>query len=191
MNIALIGLRGTGKSTCGRILAHRLGWQFLDTDELVQERAGKPIWEVFEEGGEASFRKLEAEVVAEVIGQSPSFINNYIRVYEKFGERLPEFSHIGVSKLEVVARLKEPVAYIEAHQEELKNASFKEVRKIVNAEKEKGVIRRSKRQAVHEDVGSFRLTLASNGRSLTVSNLNKEIQDDLLAVLKDYLSQRK
>ena len=128
----------------------------------------------------------------EVIGQSPSFINNYIRVYEKFRERLPEFSHLGVSKLEVVARLKEPVAYIEAHQDVLEKASFKEVRKIVKAEKDKGVKRRSKkREDTVEEVGSYRLRLSSNGRSFSVSNLNKEIQDELLNVVKDYLSQRK
>lgn len=128
----------------------------------------------------------------EVIGHSPSFINNYIRVYEKFRERLPEFSHLGVSKLEVVSRLKEPVAYIEANQEVLEKASFKEVRKIVSAEKEKGVKRRShKVEDMVEIVGSCRLKFSSNGRSLTVSNLNKQMQDELLKVVKDYLSQRR
>ena len=43
MNVVLIGLRGTGKSTSGRLLAIRLGWAFVDTDEVVQERAGKSI----------------------------------------------------------------------------------------------------------------------------------------------------
>lgn len=128
----------------------------------------------------------------EVIGQSPSFINNYIRVYEKFRERLPEFSHLGVSKLEVVARLKEPVAYIEANQEFIEKAPFKEVRKSVTAEKTKGIKRSSqKREDRVEEVGSYRLRLSSNGRSFTVSNLNKEIQDELLNIVKEHLSQKK
>jgi hypothetical protein len=127
----------------------------------------------------------------EISGQSTSFINNYIRVYESFRERLPDFSHLGISKLEVVARLKEPVAYIEAHQEVLEKAPFKEVRQIIKAEKEKGVKRRSKRKETYEDVGSFRLKLPSNGRSLTISNLNKELQKELMDVLKAHLSQRK
>lgn len=125
-----------------------------------------------------------------IIGQSTSFINNYIRVYESFRERLPDFSHLGISKLEVVARLKEPVAYIEAHQEVLEKAPFKEVRKIIKAEKEKGVKHRSKRKETYGDVGSFRLKLTSNGRSLTISNLNKELQKELMDVLKAHLSQR-
>ena len=63
MNVVLIGLRGTGKSTCGQLLAGRLGWLFIDTDEVVQERAGKSIREIFDEGGEALFRQLETEAV--------------------------------------------------------------------------------------------------------------------------------
>lgn len=65
-NIVLIGLRGTGKSTCGRLLAKRLGRSFLDTDEIVQERAGKTVREIFAEGGEQRFRELESAVVREV-----------------------------------------------------------------------------------------------------------------------------
>ena len=66
MNLVLIGLRGTGKSTVGRMLSDQLGWQFFDTDSLVQERAGKTIREIFEQAGEAGFRILEAEIVREV-----------------------------------------------------------------------------------------------------------------------------
>ena len=91
-----------------------------------------------------------------------------------------------------MARLKEPVAYIEANQEFIEKAPFKEVRKSVTAEKARGIKRSSqKREDRVEEVGSYRLRLSSNGRSFTISNLNKEIQDELLAVLKEHLSQRK
>lgn len=65
MKLALIGLRGTGKTTVGKILAERLKWTFFDTDTLVQERAGLTIRELFEQKGEPFFRKLETEVVQE------------------------------------------------------------------------------------------------------------------------------
>jgi shikimate kinase len=65
MKLVLIGLRGTGKSTVGKILADRLCWEFVDTDTLVQERAGLTIREIFEQNGESHFRKLETEVVQE------------------------------------------------------------------------------------------------------------------------------
>ena len=66
MSTALIGYRGCGKSTVGKRLADRLWLKFVDTDELVVQRAGKNIKRIFEEDGEAAFRDLEAEVVADV-----------------------------------------------------------------------------------------------------------------------------
>ena len=62
-NVALIGFMGAGKTTVGRILAERLGMGFVETDELVEEIAGKPIPRIFEEDGEERFRELEAEAV--------------------------------------------------------------------------------------------------------------------------------
>ena len=65
-NIYLIGFMGAGKSTVGRILAERLGMSFVDTDEIVAVRAGRPIPEIFARFGEERFRDLEREAVAEV-----------------------------------------------------------------------------------------------------------------------------
>ena len=65
-NIILIGMPGCGKSTIARILGERLGRPVLDTDLLVEEKAGCSIPEIFEKSGEESFRKLETEVLAEV-----------------------------------------------------------------------------------------------------------------------------
>lgn len=65
-NIVLIGLRGSGKTAVGRQLAAILGWVRIDTDELIEERGGRSIAEIFATEGEAGFRRVEAEVVAEV-----------------------------------------------------------------------------------------------------------------------------
>ena len=64
MKVILIGFRGTGKTSVGRILAARLGLPFYDTDALIEQRAGMPIPEIFRRAGEAHFRALEREVVA-------------------------------------------------------------------------------------------------------------------------------
>jgi shikimate kinase len=66
MNLVLIGCRCTGKTTVGRILAERLGWPLVDTDMLVQQRAGRSIKEIVAAGGWPEFRRMEREVVAEV-----------------------------------------------------------------------------------------------------------------------------
>lgn len=65
-NIYLIGFMGAGKSTVGRLLAERLGMEFLDTDALIEERAGLPIPEIFARFGEEGFREWEREVIGEV-----------------------------------------------------------------------------------------------------------------------------
>lgn len=68
-NIVLMGFMGTGKSTVGRVLARRLGMQFLDMDAILVERAGKPIARIFTEEGEPHFRALERDLSQELSRQ--------------------------------------------------------------------------------------------------------------------------
>jgi len=65
-NIILIGMPGTGKSTIGKLIAERLGKEFLDTDELIVQKAGCTIPEIFAAQGEVGFRKIETEVLKEI-----------------------------------------------------------------------------------------------------------------------------
>lgn len=60
----LVGLMGAGKTTVGTELAARLGRGFRDTDHDIEERAGKPVQEIFVDEGEEHFRALEREAVA-------------------------------------------------------------------------------------------------------------------------------
>jgi len=60
VNLILIGYRGCGKSTVGQLLSRRLGWQFVDLDEVVvQNAAGRSIAQIFAAEGEAGFRQRE------------------------------------------------------------------------------------------------------------------------------------
>ncbi len=63
-NIALIGFMGTGKSSVGRLIADHLHFQFIDTDEQIERRAGKSIANIFAQEGETRFREYEREEVA-------------------------------------------------------------------------------------------------------------------------------
>lgn len=62
-NIVLLGFMGTGKSAVGRRLATAFRYQFIDTDEVIEEKTHKRITEIFSEQGEEAFRRLESEVV--------------------------------------------------------------------------------------------------------------------------------
>lgn len=66
MNIVLIGFRGTGKSTVGKILAKRLEMDFIDSDKHIESSTGKTIKIIFEDDGEEGFRKIEADTIAEL-----------------------------------------------------------------------------------------------------------------------------
>ncbi len=66
MNIVLIGFRGTGKSTVGRLLATRLERDFIDSDKYIEDSTGNTIKSIFEEDGEEGFRKIEADTIAEL-----------------------------------------------------------------------------------------------------------------------------
>jgi len=65
-NIILTGFMGAGKTTVGKEVAARLGRQFVDLDDLIAERAGKPIPDIFAQDGEPAFRDLESAVCQEL-----------------------------------------------------------------------------------------------------------------------------
>lgn len=63
MNLVLIGMMGSGKTTVGRLLARRLHWSFFDTDSIIEDVSRMTIATIFETLGEDTFRKLEKEVI--------------------------------------------------------------------------------------------------------------------------------
>lgn len=67
LNLILIGYRGCGKSSVGRLVAQRLGWPFADTDERVEQLAGRCVRDIFRTDGEAAFRRMESRVLQEVL----------------------------------------------------------------------------------------------------------------------------
>ena len=66
MNIVLIGMRGSGKTAVGKVLAQRLGRELIEMDELITQKAGLSIPEIVAKHGWEGFRDLEAEITAEV-----------------------------------------------------------------------------------------------------------------------------
>lgn len=74
VNLYLIGMMGSGKTTVGRLIAQQLGYRFFDTDVLIERVTGKTINTLFAEEGEENFRVLESRVLAEVAACTRSVI---------------------------------------------------------------------------------------------------------------------
>jgi shikimate kinase len=69
VRLILVGLPGSGKSTVGRQLARRLGFNFTDSDHVIEQRLGCSIRSFFEREGEKAFRDIEEEVIAQLCAQ--------------------------------------------------------------------------------------------------------------------------
>lgn len=63
-------MMGAGKTTTGQAAARRLGWEFLDSDRQVEARTGRTVADIWREQGEAGFRDLEAQALAEALTES-------------------------------------------------------------------------------------------------------------------------
>jgi shikimate kinase len=73
-NVVLTGFMGTGKTTVGRLLAERLGYEFVDTDAVIEAEHG-PIPGIFAASGEVRFRELEREVASDLAHRSSTVIS--------------------------------------------------------------------------------------------------------------------
>ena len=69
-NIILTGFMGTGKTTVGQLVAAQLGREFIDMDDLIESREGRPISQIFADEGEPYFRRLEADLCRELAAKS-------------------------------------------------------------------------------------------------------------------------
>lgn len=66
-HVVLVGMMASGKSAVGPIVADRLGRRYVDSDEQVESRTGRTVREIFESDGEAAYRALETEALADAL----------------------------------------------------------------------------------------------------------------------------
>lgn len=72
--VHLTGFMASGKTTVGKLLARRLLWNFLDLDGVVERLAGRTVAEIFEEGGEGEFRRLERLAFRQVVDKPSTVV---------------------------------------------------------------------------------------------------------------------
>lgn len=108
-NVVLIGMPGAGKSTVGVVLAKKLGYRFIDSDLVIQDKYGKLLHELIEEHGVEGFWKIENEVNASIDTQNSVIATGGSAVYgAEAMEHLREIGKVVYLKLpyeEVAERL--------------------------------------------------------------------------------------
>ncbi len=92
-NVILIGMPGSGKSTVGVVLAKKLGYRFIDSDLVIQEKCQKLLYQLIEERGEAGFLMLENEINASIMAKGAVIATGGSAVYGK--EAMRHFQEIG------------------------------------------------------------------------------------------------
>jgi len=122
--IALIGYRGSGKSTIARILAKELGYKLIELDRLIDERSGASIPEIVSKFGWERFRELETELLKEALNQEDVVLDLGGGIVEKEGNRELISRHCFVVWLKaspevLIARIKES-----SHRPSLTGKSF-------------------------------------------------------------------
>jgi shikimate kinase len=73
-HVVLTGFMAVGKTAVGRRLAKRLGYEFVDTDRLIEQEAGSSVAEIFEKLGETEFRRLERALVGGLVLKTPTVV---------------------------------------------------------------------------------------------------------------------
>lgn len=74
LSVFLVGMMGAGKTSVGEVLAQKLGYRFFDMDVLIERVKGCAISEIFAQGGEAEFREIETQVLAQLSAYTQSAI---------------------------------------------------------------------------------------------------------------------
>lgn len=92
-NVILIGMPGSGKSTVGVVLAKKLGYRFIDSDLVIQEKCGKLLYQLIEEEGEAGFLMLENKINASIMVDRAVIATGGSAVYGR--EAMKHFKEIG------------------------------------------------------------------------------------------------
>ena len=112
-NIILIGMPGAGKSTLGVLLAKAMGYRFLDTDLLIQEREGRLLCEIIAQEGMERFLEIEGEVNAGIRAEHTVIAPGGSAIYSK--SAMQHFAEIGT-----VVYLHVPVTELEKRLGDLK-----------------------------------------------------------------------
>ena len=143
-NIILIGMPGAGKSTIGVVLAKRLGFSFLDTDLVIQEKQKMLLHEILDEYGQDGFNEVENAILSEIFAKNSIIATGGSAVYgkdamqkisyEELEHRLGDLEERGVSMKEgqtLRSLYEERLPLYEKYAEDTIDCDGKSIREIV------------------------------------------------------------
>lgn len=129
----------------------------------------------------------------EEIGFGRRSAYNYIQIHSAFGEKLPQFAHLGIRKLQAASRLHDPVKYVEEHLTQIADEPADKFEENVRASLKKKVSTGKKRGPKSRVIehGEVRLLPSRDGKSLRVEGLSPDLQEKIIQALNDLLSKGK
>jgi len=158
-NIILIGMPGAGKSTVGVVLAKVLGYRFLDSDLVIQEKEGKLLSQLIEENGDAEFIKIENDVNKSIEVDHTVIATGGSAVYG--AEAMEHFKGLGT------------VIYLEV--------PYAEIMKRVGSLKDRGVVSNGKTKM--EDIYTDRVALYEKYADVIIKEWDIPIRETIKKIL--------
>ena len=118
---------------------------------------------------------------------------SYVQAYERYGGRLPRFAALGIRKLLIASRLPDCAEYVEQHEHEIASQTTEELEKQVKAlrQRKQGKGKKAGRRPRFLSVGPYRIRPSVDGTKITIEGMTKKTQDELIEVVKRWLSQDK
>lgn len=165
-NIVLIGMPGSGKSTVGVVLAKSLGYRFLDSDLVIQEREGKKLHEIISAKGLAGFKQVEEEANASIVAEHTVIATGGSVVYGQ--KAMEHLKNIG------------KVVYLKLPYEEIEHRLGDLNERGVAVEKEQTL----------RDLYEERIPLYEKYADITISCFHKEIRQ-IIAEISEIVKETK
>ncbi|GAA1076372.1 shikimate kinase [Tsukamurella spumae] len=161
----LIGPPGAGKTTIGRRLARALRVDFIDIDEEIEQREGRPIGQIFATDGEPAFRAIEETVTAEVIATHPGVIS------------LGGGAVMSVATRELLKR--HQVVYLELTDEEGIRRTIGSARPLLKSDDPAAAYRAlmARRTPVYRELATIRVSTVGRAPSSVVRQVQRRLKD--------------
>lgn len=163
-NIVMIGMPGAGKSTIGVILAKELGYQFIDSDLVIQEREGRLLREIIAEEGLERFKQIENRANYEIAAENSVIATGGSVIYGK--EAMERFH-----ERDIIVYLK---------------LSYEAVSKRIGDPKKRGVV--LEKEQTLKDLYEERCPLYEKYAHITVETDDKSIGEVMYAVKEKFLN---